>query len=150
MLARSLGLSVVVEGLETPGLIEAAALLGADAGQGYAIARPMPPDAVPGWAAGFALGLDPARPRTALGALASHLAWELRLAAVRPSAPLWRQAASDACPLSEFIDVFAGGSGEIAQAHAVVHENAVAERGSAEHRRAWTRLVALLRAAAPS
>ncbi len=41
-IAHSLGLDVIIEGLETPGLIEAAVQLGVDMGQGYGIARPMP------------------------------------------------------------------------------------------------------------
>lgn len=42
-LMHRLGLLVVVEGLETPELVRMAAELGADAGQGYAIARPLTP-----------------------------------------------------------------------------------------------------------
>lgn len=49
-LAHVLGVQVCVEGLESDGLMEAAAALGADFGQGYAIARPMPAEAVVAWA----------------------------------------------------------------------------------------------------
>jgi len=58
-LAQSLGLESVIEGLETPEMVEMAAILGADAGQGYALARPMPPREVLGWARGFALSVNP-------------------------------------------------------------------------------------------
>lgn len=50
-LAHVLGLRVCVEGLESRALIEAAATFGADFGQGFAIARPMPAEAVVDWAA---------------------------------------------------------------------------------------------------
>jgi EAL domain-containing protein (putative c-di-GMP-specific phosphodiesterase class I) len=42
-LMHRLGLAVVVEGLETPELVRLATELGADAGQGFAIARPLAP-----------------------------------------------------------------------------------------------------------
>ena len=69
-LAQSLGLWVVVEGLETPDLVEAATLLGADAGQGYALAKPMPAGEIPAWVRAFSSEVDSQRPRTALGRLA--------------------------------------------------------------------------------
>lgn len=48
-LAHALGKSAVVEGLETADLIAMSAALGADAGQGYAIARPMPASKLAAW-----------------------------------------------------------------------------------------------------
>jgi len=69
-LAQSLGLWVVVEGLETPDLVEAATLLGADAGQGFALARPMPAADVPDWVRRFQSPVDPRQPSTPLGRLA--------------------------------------------------------------------------------
>ncbi|MFZ5578538.1 MAG: EAL domain-containing protein [Pseudomonadota bacterium] len=69
-LAQSLGLWVVVEGLETPDLVEAATLLGADAGQGYALARPMPAAELPAWVRQFHCTIDPRQPTTPLGRLA--------------------------------------------------------------------------------
>ena len=72
-LAQDMGKWVTVEGLETRGLVEAAALLGADYGQGYAIARPMPADALPAWIESLPACLLPAQPATALGALAVYM-----------------------------------------------------------------------------
>jgi EAL domain-containing protein (putative c-di-GMP-specific phosphodiesterase class I) len=72
-LAQSLGLWVVVEGLESPDLVEAATVLGADAGQGYALARPMGADMVANWVQAFRSEVDPNAPRTPLGLLAQ--AW---------------------------------------------------------------------------
>ncbi|MDE1894242.1 MAG: diguanylate cyclase [Xanthomonadaceae bacterium] len=69
---------VVVEGLESPGMLEAAAVLGADFGQGFALARPMPPEALPDWLAGFDASHPDAFPASALGALAGALRWEER------------------------------------------------------------------------
>ena len=78
-IAHSLGLSVVIEGLEDAGLIEVGVQLGVDEGQGYGIARPMPLDDVVGWARGYRLDVDPRHPRTPVGALAAHVAWEHRV-----------------------------------------------------------------------
>jgi predicted signal transduction protein with EAL and GGDEF domain len=75
-LAHNLGLWVVVEGLETHDLIEAATILGADAGQGYGLARPMDADAVSAWLGQFSLTPERLTPQTALGRIA--LDWVLR------------------------------------------------------------------------
>lgn len=48
-LCHALGKTVVVEGVESVDLIDAVALLGADAVQGYAIARPMPATQFADW-----------------------------------------------------------------------------------------------------
>jgi diguanylate cyclase (GGDEF)-like protein len=87
-LGHDLGLEVVVEGLETPGLIEAAMILGADLGQGYAFARPLPPAALPDWLAQFNPGWDAEHPVTALGTLASALLGEEQFVAL-PADPLF-------------------------------------------------------------
>ncbi|MDY0329466.1 MAG: EAL domain-containing protein [Thiomonas sp.] len=71
-LAQSLGLWVVVEGLETPDLVEAATLLGADAGQGYALARPMPAADVAHWVRDFRCPVDLRQPITRLGRMAQE------------------------------------------------------------------------------
>ncbi|MFI9654272.1 EAL domain-containing protein [Guyparkeria sp. GHLCS8-2] len=75
-MAQALELRTVVEGLETTDLIEATALLGGQLGQGYAIARPMRRTELPGWMTRFNFAINPARPRTALGAMAAL--WGLR------------------------------------------------------------------------
>lgn len=75
-MAQALELRTVVEGLETPDLIEATALLGGQLGQGYAIARPMRRTALADWMTAFDFAINPARPRTALGAMAAL--WGLR------------------------------------------------------------------------
>lgn len=65
--AHRLGMGVVAEGLESVDLIEMVAFLGADYGQGYALARPMSPEVLADWAQDFVYVLDPAEPRTELG-----------------------------------------------------------------------------------
>ena len=77
-LVHAFGMGLTVEGLEHPGLIESAAILGADHGQGYGIARPMPIQEIARWHDGFRYDVDPLRPRTALGALATYLLWDMQ------------------------------------------------------------------------
>ena len=77
-LAHGFGMKLTVEGLEHAGLLESAAILGADHGQGCGIAPPMAFDELVRWQHGFRLELDAQHPRTALGALASYLLWDLR------------------------------------------------------------------------
>lgn len=75
---HDMSMEVVVEGLESPGMIEAASILGADFGQGYALARPMPAEQLPDWLDGFSAVPRGAFPRCALGALAAALRWDER------------------------------------------------------------------------
>jgi hypothetical protein len=62
--------------------MEAAAILGADRGQGFAIARPMPASEVIGWSESYTYPINPQTPRTALGAMAAYLMWDLQLAEI--------------------------------------------------------------------
>jgi EAL domain-containing protein (putative c-di-GMP-specific phosphodiesterase class I) len=52
-LARAFGRKVIAEGLESVEHGELLLKLGCEVAQGYFIARPMPPEDVPGWVAGF-------------------------------------------------------------------------------------------------
>lgn len=78
-LAHDFDVQVTVEGLEDDGIIEAAVILGADYGQGYGIARPMPAQDVMYWNETWCMPVDPEQPRTALGALAGYLLWDRKL-----------------------------------------------------------------------
>ena len=49
MVARSLGMTTVAEGIETPGQFAALARLRCDKGQGYLISRPMTGPAMSEW-----------------------------------------------------------------------------------------------------
>jgi EAL domain-containing protein (putative c-di-GMP-specific phosphodiesterase class I) len=104
-LAHDLGSTVVVEGLESAGLVEAAIILQADAGQGYGLARPMPADAVVDWVRGFHLTINRDHPRTALGIYAAHLLWEQRLAYMTPWPDALPLAARAATALHHYIEV---------------------------------------------
>ncbi|MCL7744028.1 diguanylate cyclase [Guyparkeria hydrothermalis] len=75
-MAHALELRTVVEGLETRDLIEATALLGGQLGQGFAIARPMRRAQLAEWLDNFNFVVNPAKPQTALGAMAAL--WGLR------------------------------------------------------------------------
>jgi EAL domain-containing protein (putative c-di-GMP-specific phosphodiesterase class I) len=139
-IAHSLGIHVVIEGLEHVGLIDAAVQLGVDAGQGYGIARPMLASDVVAWAAGYRISVDPVVPSTPMGALAGHVAWEHRMTATG------RYAGADrldlaGCPLTAYTR--ADGA-DVTRAHEAVHAAAVGQRGSVVHRTAWERLIALV------
>ncbi len=77
-LAHSFDMKLTVEGLANAGMVEAAAILGADYGQGYGIARPMPLDRLVEWHRGFRYKVEVTAPKTALGALAAYLGWCMR------------------------------------------------------------------------
>lgn len=70
-LAHAVDLRVTVEGLENDGLIEAAAILGAEYGQGYAISEPITPAEIIAWNKTFKYPCDSTSPRTDLGAIAA-------------------------------------------------------------------------------
>lgn len=81
-LCHALGKTVVVEGVESADLIDAVALLGADAVQGYAIAHPMPAAEFAHWIRQYGDAYEvPDRmyPRGPLARLAKLLIWESHL-----------------------------------------------------------------------
>ena len=102
-LAHDLGTIVTIEGLEDAGLIEAAAILGADAGQGYGIARPMAAADLPAWHRSFVFTVDPFHPRTALGALAGYLLWERQLEGLGDRPQLISEFVASPCAVAKFI-----------------------------------------------
>jgi EAL domain-containing protein (putative c-di-GMP-specific phosphodiesterase class I) len=102
-IAHGMGLQVIVEGLETDGLVEAVVQLGVDAGQGYGIAYPMPADDLVEWTRSYSLQIDPEQPRTALGALASHISWEHRLIAIGADPVRERFVDSGRCMLTSYL-----------------------------------------------
>lgn len=142
-LAHSMGLTVVVEGLENDGLVEAAYMLGADAGQGYGISPPLAREDVAGWVDEFTLHLDPENPMTHLGGLAAHVAWEHRAwaSAHAPDDPARLQVE---CPLDRYISRMGDPGGHVHEAHAEVHRASLAGRGTAEHMRWWRVLVKMV------
>lgn len=143
-LIHQLGPSVTVEGLETQGLIEAMAYLGADFGQGYGIARPMPADAVPGWVADFRWTVDQSQPSTDLGALATHLMWERRLRTQHPGPVPKGLRFDDPCLLHAYLVAAPTSRAEIADAHDALHLAAIEDPHGTAHHVGWARLTALL------
>lgn len=144
-IAHSLGLHVTLEGLETPGLVEAAAQLGVDSGQGYAIARPMPATDVPTWARQHRLHADPDRPSTALGALAGHVAWEHTVTAFGASPARLRLAGPETCVLTAYLHEHrTDDHARLEALHGAVHAEALTRRGGPAHRSAWRRLAAAI------
>ena len=76
-LAHALETPVTVEGLENFGILEAAAFLGADCGQGHAIAPPMPASSLKAWYSNYTYPVNVLMPRSALGAMAGYLLWDM-------------------------------------------------------------------------
>lgn len=91
-LAHAFATPLTVEGLEHFGMIEAAAILGAEHGQGYGIAKPMPAAEVVAWHRQFRYAVDPRQPQTALGALATYLLWDMQMDARGSAGEAWLEA----------------------------------------------------------
>ena len=103
-LAHDVHMSVTVEGLETEGLVEAAAILGAESGQGYSIALPLFQRELLPWLEQFNFSVDPYRPRTALGALAGYLVWDRQLESLGRWPMLVEQFVNAPCAVGAFIE----------------------------------------------
>ena len=127
-LAHELGASVTVEGLENPGLIEAASIMGADGGQGYGIARPMPAADIAAWASSYRHDIDPRSPRTAWGALAGYLLWDRELKALDAWPQLIEEFVRAPCRVQRFIERQAPSAVSLQQL--LDKNHAVAMRGS--------------------
>ena len=124
-LGHDLGLEVVVEGLETAGAVEIAAILGADLGQGYVLARPMPAAALADWLHGFAAGWNGARPATAAGVLARALLWEEQFLALPPELAAWQAHAASQCVVGDYLGDIDGPTGAaLRDRHAAMHAGA--------------------------
>jgi EAL domain-containing protein (putative c-di-GMP-specific phosphodiesterase class I) len=104
MLANDVGIPVTVEGLEDDAMIEAAAILGADFGQGYGIARPMPPENLMAWNQNWSLHADRGQPCTALGALAGYLLWDRKLGLLAEWPGLVRKFIEQPCLVWRYLD----------------------------------------------
>lgn len=109
-LGTDFGYGVTVEGIESLDRLEVSAVLGAQFGQGYLFARPLPPEEVIEWCAGFTASFTPGVITTPLGALAYH--WS-RSRGDGPTHP-----SRDECPLTSF---FASADGHGAALHDRLH-----------------------------
>ncbi len=142
-IGHELRMEVVVEGLESPGLIEAAMILGADLAQGYALARPMPLEAIGAWLARHKYEGDRTVLRTALGALAGELLWEEQFVLLPAEPALWARHARVSCHPGEYLhgaalDVALGAT------HQAMHEAAMAGPFDPDYRRLREAFLALL------
>ncbi|HZX70971.1 MAG TPA: diguanylate cyclase [Rhodanobacter sp.] len=142
-IGHELRLEVVVEGLESRGLIEAAMILGADFGQGYALARPMPLDAVQPWLAQHRHTGIGSAPRTALGALAAELRWEEQFMALPAEPSFWTRHAQESCDPAESLHD-AELSVVLGSARATMHVAASAGPSDPSYRRQREAFLALL------
>ena len=122
-LGRDLDTEVVVEGLETPGLIEMAQVLGAPYGQGYGLSRPMPSADLPAWIRNFQLGNARQALQTALGALTYHWDYMHRDDSARPTA-------LSACPLTAYLERCGLTGSALEQAHRQIHAGIDVQRNS--------------------
>lgn len=83
-LGSEAGYGVVVEGIENREQLEACVVLGAQYGQGYLFARPMPPEDVAEWVASFTMPYRDGTVATPFGALAYHWAHSREGGPTRP------------------------------------------------------------------
>ena len=107
-LARGLRKRLVVEGAETREIVDALQVLGVDAAQGYAIARPMPGAALRDWLAGHAVVGSMQTPTSLLGVYAAHLmiADAFRMLADQRLSLVLPESIHDphACPVGRYLD----------------------------------------------
>lgn len=114
-MGRDFGCDVVVEGLEDPGMVEVARLLGARYGQGYGLGRPMPPDALVRWQREATLP-DPSAPlATRIGAVAFQW-WSIRHRQLHGHE-------LDTCPMTALLAALGDGAAVARRLHERVHRD---------------------------
>lgn len=125
-LGSDFGYGVTVEGIETQERFEVSSALGAQFGQGFLFARPMPAEEVLEWIDSFTLPTAPGEITTALGALAFH--WSrMRTGGVQLPA-------IDRCPLTAF---FAGRDPHLVALHERLHDDPVANADASTLITSW-------------
>jgi EAL domain-containing protein (putative c-di-GMP-specific phosphodiesterase class I) len=144
LLGQALGIEVVVEGLETAGLVEAALMLGADFGQGYALARPCAPAALPELLSRLHWSFDAHAPRTALGALAGALLWEERFEQSAEDRVDWQRIAAAPCRVSAYLTQHGAADITLLNAHDAMHSAAHQGPRSADYRASRAHFITVL------
>ncbi len=124
-LGHDLGVKVVVEGLETPGLVEAAMILGADLGQGYALAHPMPLADVANWCENFDTAFERTIQRTALGALADFILRDEWLRMFKDDAAMVEQIIHTPCRVRSYLDTLGAAGTLLDKSYKKVHQAAI-------------------------
>ena len=124
-LARSLHDELIVEGVETPAILQALTVLGVEGAQGFAIARPMPAGNVAQFLAAWHPGQGNRAPQTLLDAYAAHLniVESCRALMNQPLPFTWSKTARDphACAIGRFFDRAGLHETEFGQAHKRFH-----------------------------
>lgn len=132
-LGLDLGLSVVIEGLETPGLIEVAAILGAHKGQGYEISHPMAAADLAPWIIRRQWTINPHLPQTALGTWAKFWKWQREAS--------WRRTdvqRPSSCGIGHFVRGQGLEGSELDHAHQAMHHAiALADHHTAQYHVTW-------------
>ncbi len=118
-LGAEAGYGVVVEGIENRERLEVSMAVGAQFGQGYLFARPMPPDDIAQWVPQFTMPHRDGEVTTALGALAYHWTHSRDVGETHPS--------REECPLTTY---FAHADARMAELHDSLH-TAAGTRGPA-------------------
>lgn len=121
-LAMAMGCRYIVEGAETPEILDALAVLGVDCAQGYAIAQPMPANELLPWLQKWKPQPQHNQPKTLLGAYASHLQFDslYQLApAILSQLPCLED--SHRCRLGKYLDGQAMGRSALAITHQEYH-----------------------------
>lgn len=105
-LARGLGKTLVVEGVETAEILDALMILGVEFAQGYGIARPMPASDVRSWLDTYEVPVATRSPQSLLGTYASHLTVveTCRILMHQPLPVAWKEEAAnaDACEIGRY------------------------------------------------
>ena len=109
-LAKGLGKKLVVEGIETPEILDALSVLGVEYGQGYTIAKPMPAEEALAWLSQNREIRRPRDPSSLLGCYAAHLnaVETCRMLALQPLPMSWHRDVRDphACGIGRYFDRF--------------------------------------------
>ncbi|HWU78153.1 MAG TPA: diguanylate cyclase [Rhodanobacter sp.] len=142
-IGHDLQLEVVVEGLESTDLSEAAMILGADFGQGYALARPMPGDELVAWLVNYQRHRQAVHPRTGMGALAGELLWEEQFLALPPEPVFWARHAQTSCDPDEYMHG-AERRAALSASHQAMHKAAMAGPLDPDYRRQREAFLSLL------
>lgn len=113
-LGKDMGRSVVIEGLEDRGMLEAATVLGARYGQGYVLARPMPVERAMTWKQTFGAPVPVHDIKTFIGAMAYQ--WKMA------NTPPYRHAGDlDSCPVAEVLRKAGAGDATVGEWHQMMH-----------------------------
>ncbi len=124
-LARGLRADLVVEGVETPDILDALAVMGIGAAQGYAIARPMPERALIAWLADHQPRRAGRQPNSLLAAYGAHLGIVEACRALmnQPLRACWSDDVRDphACAIGKFFDARQLHGSKFGEAHKRFH-----------------------------